>query len=408
MNEILKALNQRPIAYYPLYKELTGSLQGAVLLSQLMYWFSKKDTFYKSNKDFMKELCLTIHEIKTAKKAIKKLPFISTARKGVPATTYYTIDWDKYSSFVAGHQGNKGGSTVGSISTNLRGDIQPTNSKNTTETTEFTKVNSPTSGHGGKPTIGSRNKRDALKQKKKTLVPLNKLHAESIELIEYWNSFDTLTTHTLTRKRNVSPLHQQTKTIQSIDASLFRLLKGTFYSKHESIQAGLKKKQWSVASVKKAIERMALACSIDYTKNPKRMSFINFIHNAHVDIGTGSNKYRYKYPFLHFINNEPIRVSDDPTRKKSEYPILVDKTIKILKGTMRPTDKQYNQVVKQIDKAMIFIKRVSNGNLAENRMKLPSLLHDTMIEHKLPLTVEDLPLGVYNLEKFMRRKLMIQ
>ena len=272
---------------------------------------------------------------------------------------------------------------------------------------ELPKGNSPASGQVFNHTVGTK-KRDALKQVKKPTVAQTKhVHPETIEILAHWNSFDSLTTHSLKQKRTVAPLHEQTKTIQNIDCAIYKVLRGTFYSKHEGIQAGLKKKVWNMASLKKAIEHMALACTPDYSTNSKRISLINFLFNPHVDLGTGKNKYRYKYPFLHFINNKPVTISSSPTRKKTEYPILVDRTIKNLTGTIKPTDKEYNQVVKQIDKAIIFIKKVSNGNFSENRMKLPLMLKDTMLENKLSLTVENLPLGVYNLEKFMRKRLMI-
>jgi len=272
---------------------------------------------------------------------------------------------------------------------------------------ELPKGNSPASGQGSKSSIGLK-KRKALKQKKPIAPPIATLHKETIQLIKYWNSFDTLTTHTLLGRRTLAPLHEQSKTVQNIDAHLYRLLKGTLYSKHEHIQAGLKKRKWRIDEVKKSIERMALACSPDYSKNPKRASFGAFMHDPHMKLGEGKSKYRFKYPFLHFINNEPVKVYDDPTRKKSEYPILVDKTIKMLTGTVKPTDKQYNQVVVQVEKAVTFLKKVSNGNFAEHRMRLPVLLKETMQQRKIDLRVDKLGLGVYNLEDEMRRRLMIK
>ncbi len=250
--------------------------------------------------------------------------------------------------------------------------------------------------------------RESLKQTKKPVASKKvALHKETIELLDYWNSFASLTTHSLKRKRSVAPIHEQSKTVQNIDAAIYKLLLGTFYKKHESVHPTLQKRKWDIETVKKAIERMALACTPDYAANPKRASLLNFLFNPHVELGTGKYRYRYKYPFLHFTGNEPQPISDTPVRKKTEYPILVDKTLKRLTGTTAPTDRQYNQVVKQIDKAMLFINKVSNGKVAENRMKLPLMLRDTMLEENLPLTVDNLPLGVHNLEKFMRKRLMI-
>lgn len=93
---MLKSLNQRPIGLYPAYIELAGSLAGGVLLSQAMYWFSKKDKFHKTDADFMAETRMTAGEMRGAKTKLKKLNFISITRKGVPAKTWYKIDWEGY------------------------------------------------------------------------------------------------------------------------------------------------------------------------------------------------------------------------------------------------------------------------------------------------------------------------
>lgn len=99
-NLILRTLNQRPISYYPIYKDVTKSLQGGILLSQLMYWFSKKDKFFKTNEDIKNETHLTQHEMLSAKKAIRKLPFIKITREQIPAKTFYEIDWSQYEDFI--------------------------------------------------------------------------------------------------------------------------------------------------------------------------------------------------------------------------------------------------------------------------------------------------------------------
>jgi len=93
---ILKQLNQRPIAYYPIYRQLTGSTTAGILLSQLMFWFSKKDKIFKTDSEIMEETLLTENELRSAKTKIKKLDFISVTREGIPAKTYYKIDWEKY------------------------------------------------------------------------------------------------------------------------------------------------------------------------------------------------------------------------------------------------------------------------------------------------------------------------
>jgi len=96
MTNILQALNQRPIAYYAIYRDITNSTTAAILLSKLMYWFNKNDQFYKTDKDILKETHLTVNELRGAKKILKKLSFIDISLKGVPAKTTYSIDWNKY------------------------------------------------------------------------------------------------------------------------------------------------------------------------------------------------------------------------------------------------------------------------------------------------------------------------
>lgn len=96
MTSLLKRLHQRPISHYPIYTELTKSSTAGILLSQIMYWFSQKNKFYKTDADFKEETKLTENELRSAKRAIKNLDFIEVMREGIPAKTYYQIDWEKY------------------------------------------------------------------------------------------------------------------------------------------------------------------------------------------------------------------------------------------------------------------------------------------------------------------------
>lgn len=95
MKQVLKALHQRPIAVYPIYIDLTGSIAGGLLLSQLLYWLEKVDReIWKTDAEIMSETRLTQTEFKNAKKAIAALPFMSVTKRGVPPKTYYSVDWD--------------------------------------------------------------------------------------------------------------------------------------------------------------------------------------------------------------------------------------------------------------------------------------------------------------------------
>ena len=96
LRAVAKELHQRPIAFYPAYAKLSGSLAGGVLLSQIMYWWQGNGKFYKSDAELREECALTEREFKRAKAAVKNLPFVTVTLEGVPATTYYEIDVKAY------------------------------------------------------------------------------------------------------------------------------------------------------------------------------------------------------------------------------------------------------------------------------------------------------------------------
>lgn len=96
MKQVLKALHQRPIAVYPVYIDLTGSIAGGLLLSQLLYWLEKVDReIWKTDAEILAETRLTQTEFKNAKKAIEALPFMSVNKRGIPPKTFYAVDWDE-------------------------------------------------------------------------------------------------------------------------------------------------------------------------------------------------------------------------------------------------------------------------------------------------------------------------
>lgn len=97
MKEVLIALNQQPIAVYPIYIDITGSVTAGLLLSQIMYWNAKMKgkEFYKNDTEYMEETRLTQSEFKTAKKIVSGLSFLKIERKGAPYRTYYSVDHDE-------------------------------------------------------------------------------------------------------------------------------------------------------------------------------------------------------------------------------------------------------------------------------------------------------------------------
>jgi hypothetical protein len=137
MKKLLINLNQRPIAVYPVYIKLTGSVNAGLLLSQIMYWYGAVNgrTFYKSDAEIMEETMLSINELRHAKARLKQMSFLKITLHGVPAKTHYTID-DKLlfsqineCSLVESTKLDK------SKPRNYNSGINETNTENTTENT---------------------------------------------------------------------------------------------------------------------------------------------------------------------------------------------------------------------------------------------------------------------------------
>ncbi len=97
LKKLLTTIKQRPVAYYPIYREVTGSTTAGILLSQVVYWWSKmgRVAFYKKDSELIKETGLGEEEFRNAKKILKTLPFVKIKLVGIPARTSYDIDAER-------------------------------------------------------------------------------------------------------------------------------------------------------------------------------------------------------------------------------------------------------------------------------------------------------------------------
>jgi len=80
------------IGYVVGYRKLTGSVVGAIVLSQLMYWASKKLKFWKTDEELMEETGITRNELMRAKRQLKRLSFLKVTLEGIPSKTWYEVD----------------------------------------------------------------------------------------------------------------------------------------------------------------------------------------------------------------------------------------------------------------------------------------------------------------------------
>ena len=94
------SLKFRPIAYYPIYSDMAGSVLGGVILSQLMYWFRKKSKVFKSEGDLIRELGTTRGQLRTSLTRLKKLPFLHISREGARGVTHYTLNRKVFQEYI--------------------------------------------------------------------------------------------------------------------------------------------------------------------------------------------------------------------------------------------------------------------------------------------------------------------
>jgi len=84
----------RPIAFNPAFKRITGSTVAALMLSQAWYWSKRTSDndgwFYKTIEEWEEETGLTRSEQETARKHLKR--FLEVDLRGVPATLYYRLN----------------------------------------------------------------------------------------------------------------------------------------------------------------------------------------------------------------------------------------------------------------------------------------------------------------------------
>lgn len=85
----------RPIAFHPVFVDLTGSVTAGLLLSQAVYWTKRVtsgDWFYKTMKQWEEETRLSRHEQESARKILRQFSFWQEERRGVPAKMYFRVD----------------------------------------------------------------------------------------------------------------------------------------------------------------------------------------------------------------------------------------------------------------------------------------------------------------------------
>ena len=96
MIKLIEAMNDQPIAFNKHYVFIGCGINGALMLSQLVYWTSRtrnKDGWiYKTHEEWTQETGLTRREQDTARKTLKSLGFLIEKKAGVPCKLHFRVE----------------------------------------------------------------------------------------------------------------------------------------------------------------------------------------------------------------------------------------------------------------------------------------------------------------------------
>jgi hypothetical protein len=91
--DLVKALTKRIVAYNPIFRDITGSTTGALLLSQFCWHSDINDhqPFCLTDQQIIDETHMGEFELRNAKKYVAK--FVVITKRGVPAKCWYAVDF---------------------------------------------------------------------------------------------------------------------------------------------------------------------------------------------------------------------------------------------------------------------------------------------------------------------------
>ena len=149
---LIDAMNDRPIAFNRHYVSLGCGINGALMLSQMVYWSKrtkdKNGYFYKTQDDWEQETGLTRREQETARKRLRELGFVSEHKHGVPCKVHFRVEHDNLYMALVRFSQNSQSSMAESAklectdAPNSDVGIRQTNTENTQEITTDSKLGS--------------------------------------------------------------------------------------------------------------------------------------------------------------------------------------------------------------------------------------------------------------------------
>jgi hypothetical protein len=107
MGRIIHELLRRPIAYQPIIAKAFGSVQLAILWSQLYYWSDKGSDpdgwIYKTSDELYSETGLKRRGQDSARKLGRELGIIKEKKMGMPAKIYFMVDIERTAQVIEEH-----------------------------------------------------------------------------------------------------------------------------------------------------------------------------------------------------------------------------------------------------------------------------------------------------------------
>ncbi len=95
----VKALLERPVAYYPALARIGGGATAGIFLSQLLYWSPRSkaegEWVYKTQEEWETETCLGRREQETARRMLKSAGLLEEKLQGIPARLYYRVNLER-------------------------------------------------------------------------------------------------------------------------------------------------------------------------------------------------------------------------------------------------------------------------------------------------------------------------
>jgi hypothetical protein len=129
------------------------------------------------------------------------------------------------------------------------------------------------------------------------------------------------------------------------------------------------------------------------------MSLTQFIYSEGIQ-QEGLSKYRFVYPLLHFIINEPVRVSARKYKKKTKYTKTVERVMAIV--GVSNDNHAFNKIANYVDDAVDMLRKHSNGNFQSNLSEVAKRVEEGVSGK---LTMDNIHFGFMHLESTYRKHL---